>query len=417
LHWFEVSVIIATLFFNIRFWEWYGGRTGTFCPILPYSFAVTAGAALTAILFFLAPAAITQATSLSLHRALENALGSVPALGLRLGAIVFLVLWMAGMIAVPVSSVLRSVLRQEGSDSTPWVIAAVVAPFVFITGLQSAQTTAKLAMFSNKLGLAVLLAAMLRVREGLPEAMNVLWRGYDQLPHCGIGFSVLMFYAAPLSLLAANLGRLLDGRRQVAMTAAMGIAAPLIVVLVMIGVTNAATVYSGFYRPSLSPSISMALFSHAAESALPGPMLIVTITMFGVLRFGVRSLAETVDPAGIGVPWIRLLGPALAVAWLATHEEMLYQRTTLDVTAACLICASAVLSADWITGAWRTRPKRRMDCAGMVALLAGLASIPLWQAMTGAEWRWRSWLLPSYGAAFLVCLLGRYVQRFSRGNW
>jgi len=85
----------------------------------------------------------------------------------------------------------------------------------------------------------------------------------------------------------------------------MGFAVPLFAVLMMIGVTNVATVKSSFYQPSLNPNVVMALWGHAARSSLPGRMLIVAVTMFGALRFGLRSLAETVTPtvsAGDSVP-------------------------------------------------------------------------------------------------------------------
>jgi hypothetical protein len=57
---------------------------------------------------------------------------------------------------------------------------------------------------------------------------------------------------------------------------------------------------------------------------------------------------------------------------------------------------------------------RRFDWIGVTALIAGLATplyIPNW--IVGADdnpW-WHPWLLPSYAIGFLVCLLGRAVQR------
>ena len=60
--------------------------------------------------------------------------------------------------------------------------------------------------------------------------------------------------------------------------------------------------------------------------------------MFGALRFGMRSLVETVTPTGDSVPWIRLSGLALAIAWLSVHQGAAYLETTaVDATAACLV--------------------------------------------------------------------------------
>ncbi len=76
-----------------------GSGLRMFWPILPYTFIVAGVAVLTTALFFFGPATITQATGLPLQRALENAVGSVPAFLLRICAIFFLVLWMAESIA------------------------------------------------------------------------------------------------------------------------------------------------------------------------------------------------------------------------------------------------------------------------------------------------------------------------------
>jgi hypothetical protein len=145
----------------------------------------------------------------------------------------------------------------------------------------------------------------------------------------------------------------------------------------------------------------------------------VAITMFGALRFGVRSLAESVVPtfpAGVRIPWIRLNGLALVTAWLSVHQGAAYLATALDTSAACLVCAVAVLSADCLVQAWRTKRTPKIDWVGLTALLAGLGCIPCWNAITGAEWWSHTWLLPSYATGFFVCLLGRHIQKKSQAN-
>ena len=412
--WRYAALIIATLFLNLHFWLSFGDEFWMSCPILPYTFIVAAVAVLTTTLFFVAPAAITQATSLPLHRAVENAVGLVPAFCLRICTISFLVLWMANSIAVPGLWWVQFILPRAVSTKELWIIVAAIVAFVFFTGLQSTKTIAKLALFGNKLGIAILLAAIIRVHEGLPEAMNGFPHSDNPLPEFGRGLSLVMFYAAPLGFLAGNSGCLVQGRKQLAMTAVMGFAAPLFAVLVVIGVTNVATIKSSFYQASGYPNILMALWGHAAYSSLPGRMLIVAITMFGALRFGVRSLAESVVPtfpAGIRIPWIRLSGLALAIAWFSIHQDHAYLTTALDASTACLVCAAAVLSADCLIKAWPTKRTQRIDWVGLTALLAGLGCIPCWNAITGAESWSHTWLLPSYATGFLVCLLGRYIQK------
>jgi hypothetical protein len=414
--WRYAALIIATLFLNPHFWVSYGNELWMFCPIVPYTFIVAAVAVLSPALFFVAPAAITRATNLPLHRAVENAVGSVPAFGLRICTISFLVLWIANSIVVPAGWWLYSILRRGVSTKEVWIIVPAIVAFVFFTGLQSTKTIAKLALFGNKLGIAILLAAIIRVHDGLPEAMNGFPHNENPLPEFWRGLSLVMFYVAPLGFLAGNFGCLIQGRKQLAMTAVMGVALPLFAVLMMIGVTNVATIKSSFYQPSLNPNIPMALWGHAASSSLPGRMLIVAITMFGALRFGVRSLAESVAPkvpAGVRIPWIRLSALALATAWLSVHGGTAYLATALDASAACLVCAVAVLSADWLIRAWPTKRTPKVDWIGLTALLAGLVCIPCWHGITGAQSRSHTWLLPSYATGFLVCLLGRYIQKKS----
>jgi hypothetical protein len=268
--WRDAALITAALFLNIHFWFSYGNELWMFCPILPYTFIVAAVAVLTTTLFFVAPAAITQATNLPLHRAAENAVGSVPAFGLRICTISFLVLWMANSIVVPALWWLNSILRRGVSTKEVWIIVAAIVAFVFFTGLQSTKTIAKLALFGNKLGIAILLAAIIRVHEGLPEAMNGFPHSDNPLPEFWRGLSLVMFYVAPLGFLAGNFGSLVQGRKQLAMTAVMGVVVPLFAVLMMIGVTNVATINSSFHQPSLNPNIPMALWGHAAYSSLRG---------------------------------------------------------------------------------------------------------------------------------------------------
>jgi hypothetical protein len=179
--WRYTALITATLFFNLPFWV-YGNELWMFWPILPYTFAVAAGAVLITALFFLAPAVITQATNLPLHCAVENAVGSVPAFGLRLCSICFLVLWMANSIAVPGFLWVGSMLRGDASTTKLGIVACAILALVLFTGLQSTKTTAKLALFSNKLGIAILLAAIIRVHEGLPQAMKGFPHGDNSLP-------------------------------------------------------------------------------------------------------------------------------------------------------------------------------------------------------------------------------------------
>ena len=413
--WRFAALIIATLFLNLHFWQTHGDDVWMSCSILPYAFIVAAVAIAITTLFFLGPAAITQSMNRSLLCAVENSLGPVPAFGVRLCFVSFLVIWMANSIAVPGLWWVDSILRREVSSSELGIMAVGIVAFVFATGLQSTKTTANLAMFTDKLGIAILLAAMLRVHEGWPDAVNGFPHGdVDRsLSEFWQGISRLMFYTAPLGFLAGSFGNRVQGRRQLALTAAMGFALPLFVTLLLIGVMNVATIKSPIYQPSLNPNVPMALWAHAARSSLPGRMLLVAITLFGALRFGVRALAESVStvPVENRPRWTRLVGLSLAIAWFSVHQGAASLSTALEVSTACLVGAIAVLSADCLTQRWRSKQMKRIDWVGLVALLTGLACVPCWKVITGAEPWSRTWVLPSYVAGFTICLLGRFVQK------
>jgi hypothetical protein len=179
----------------------------------------------------------------------------------------------------------------------------------FVTGLQGFRTTAKPALFTNKLGLAILVEALTRVHEGLPSAL----KGFpasdgDSVASIGVhGLSLLAFYAGPLIFLAADFGYRVQGRQQVVMIAGIGVVLPLCGTLLLVGVIGLATLASPYYQPSLEPNVAMALWSKAAGSALPARMMIASITTFGAARFGARALANWVATPRFGQRFSRIL--------------------------------------------------------------------------------------------------------------
>ena len=87
--------------------------------------------------------------------------------------------------------------------------------------------------------------------------------------------------------------------------------------------------------------------------------------------------------------------------------------TTFETSATCLAVAAAVLTGDFVSGARRAVTVRRIDWVGFGALVAGLATayrVRFWAAYATDAW-WEPELLPSYGAAFMACFIGRVLQR------
>jgi hypothetical protein len=208
----------------------------------------------------------------------------------------------------------------------------------------------------------------------------------------------------------------MKGRKQVGLIAGMGIALPFCVTMLFVALVGLATLASGYYLPSLQPTVAMALWSKAAGSALPGRMAIAAMTMFGAVRFGAMSLRSSVSLPVFGrrLPWVILGCLSGIVAWCSLHPFDTNIETSFNASATCLGVTAAALTADFVSGTRRVRTVRRIDWAGFGALVAGLATaygVTVGTAVARANAWWQPGLLPAYGAGFAACLLGRTLQR------
>jgi hypothetical protein len=402
--WPSASLILATLFLNFSFFMT-GARLWLFCPLPLYALLAAAVGLLITALFFLGPALATHAAGRPLFLVIADSLGSIPAFALRLCCVSYLVLWIAARIAIPVWLWSWRAPWRQVSSTELGIFAAALLTFLFVTGRQSLRTRAKQALFTNKLAFAILIAALIRVHQGWPVVIGGPWTSSGRSWHWEVWscLSDLAFYVAPLALVAANFGHASRGRRQVVTTGLMGVALPLFATLLLAGVIGAATLASPFYQPSLEPTVAMALWSHAARSALPGRMMIAAITVFGVARFGIAALAEA---AGIPAPgtrrgWALLACFVGATAWLSLHPYAPAFTAALDLAARCLGVTGTVITVDFAIGRRRVEQARRVDWVGLIALLAGLAT-PLYLSRG---------ILPSCFVGFLVCLCGRVAQK------
>lgn len=276
--------------------------------------------------------------------------------------------------------------------------------------------------FSTKLGFAVLFAALIRVRDGLPSVIDptVQLGSYELGSRGWEGLLQLVAEAAPLTFLAVYLVRPNSTRQQIAMTGLMGLAIPLFASVILLSVVGAATSVSHFYQPSLDPSVAMALWSQVAHSAMPGGILIAGMTIFGAARFGARALAQTFPIRTPGNPWWVVLPVAVLVSW-SSNYRLYYFEGTYDFLVRCFSVASGIITADFWFGHPVRLPKR-FDWVGIVALLAGLALpmlVPnrLWANALHFELWWHPWLLPSYAIALAVCLVGRIAGKLARATF
>ena len=270
--WREPALILAAIFFSFAFWY----SDATYYPLFGPHYLLWG--ALTAVVtlgltagFFLGPA--MRVRERGLFPAVADSMGRIPALAVRALSVVFLVWWIAGMLAM--ASRLIFLFRKPSClESVPatWTVGAVILLFLFATGVRSQRTLAKLAMFSIKLGIAVLIAAAVRVRDGwdavahgFPEVIgrSVLW----SFPSGG---SRLAFYFAPLLFLGAAACWRLRSRGDVVRVALAGVALPLFGTLVVVSLICVAVGHTELYRPSLNPNIAMALWATPRAGRYPG---------------------------------------------------------------------------------------------------------------------------------------------------
>jgi hypothetical protein len=417
VEWPVASLLLATLFLNFAFMELEGGRFWPFSPLPLYALLLGGMALLVTALLFMGPALATYSAGRPLFRVIEDSLGWVPALGMRLCCAVFLSLWIAALIAIPVWWWSYSVRDGQPSATQSSVFVAVLLTFLFVTAQQSLRTGAKLALFTNKLGTAILIAALIRVRDGWPAILDSFGTSSSvpSLSQIWPGLSELGFYVAPLTFVAASFGYRSHGRRQIAMTGLMGVALPIFVTLLLVGVIGVATHASRFYQPSLTPTVGMALWSHEARSALTGRMMITAVTMFGVVRFCAKALTE-VAAIRTGTRWgWALLGCfVLAIAWCSLHIYAMPSAIAIDWSGRCLGVAGAVVMVDFLTKKRRVEEAPKVDWVGLIAVLAGLATplfVPHEPLESASNPWWHPWLLPSYVLAFMVCICGRLLQK------
>ncbi len=419
LHWSGIALTTATLFLSFPAWEQFGAGFSTPVSLLHYCCVLPIAALLITALFFAAPAFASSAAKRPLFGIVEMSLGSIPAWGIRLCSACFLVAWIAELCSWPLSNLDRHVRISQPE----WVaITVALVGFLFLTGLQGYQTNVRLAFFTDKLGVAILVAALIRVHRGLPAAFENIFDSTRNVavPDAWIGLSWLAFSVGPIVFLASGLCHHLHEPKQVTLTAGMGIAVPLFGTLLVADVIARATFASEYYQPSLIPTVWMAVRSDVSRVAIPGLVLIGAISIFGAGRLGVRLLQ--ISTPTLGMSRRRLYGVSVclagATAWCVLYASELRVLLPLEISAACLLATSGVIAGDFLSGRRWTCHTRRIDWVGVGALAAGLTVAACMNRWTTSDpisdplspW-WHPELLPSYGTAFVACFAGRSIQR------
>lgn len=408
--WWLPSIILATLFLNFQFWF-------VFERLIPFSgppstyFGVLGGIAMLFVaLFYLGPALAMHSSKLSLYGLAESSFGSILAAGFRLCCVFYLVLWLTFSVETIALLVYQWPYRRDPTRFGSGLLAAAITLLIFGTALQSLRTSAKLAQFTNKLSIAILIAAFIRAHAGWPSAWHALIRSpgfmqaadWRQVPF-------LFFYFAPLGLLASDFGQRARTRKDAALIGVVGLALSFAVSLFAAGFVGQAA-HVGHGNIGNGSPMAAALFAGTSFRYSPPRMMVTAITMFGSARFGIKALANSVPLEGqIRRAVLAVLAGCIVILAVATPESM---HSALEVLTRCLVPAAAVFSADFIAGNWRQERPKKVDWICAVAISAGLAIPFLWSYLfvPGEPW-WFPWLLPSYAVSFVTCLILRFGSR------
>lgn len=105
-----------------------------------------------------------------------------------------------------------------------------------------------------------------------------------------------------------------------------------------------------------------------------------------------------------------LIGSFVAViAWLSLRPRAEAPTTISHIAATCLAIASAVVTADFVSGQRRLERVRGVEWVAVAAFVAGMVA-PLClpsRYVWGLDSWWYPWLMLSYGVGFVVCFCGR----------
>jgi hypothetical protein len=428
--WRQPSLLLATLFWNFLFWDDFAARLPFSGPPLVYFSFISGGTLLLIALFYLGPALAAQRGKQPLFAPVEDSLGVLPALGIRICCTIFWTCWMAVITETLTRWLLSFWIGQRISPMVTGLVPCAILLYLYTTGVQGLRTSARLAWFTNKFSLAIVIAAFIRVRGGLPSAWESL-SGTGSLagePYTWPGSADLIFYAAPLMFLASDFTRNRT-RRQSLLIGLFGLALPFAGGIFLSGLVGTATYAIHRNSGSVGNFGGAVLYNDSGRFVLV-KLLLIGFTLFGAVRFWARSLA-----GAISVCWcprmarrIVLGGILCGTAALSVlgGNRSVNLLDALELPTRVLVATAAILGADFVVRSDGLRQHQRVDWIAILALLAGcglpyyissLAELSYvvtgWPFATTLDlepWS-HTWLLPAYGTSFLLCLTGRLAQR------
>jgi hypothetical protein len=401
--WAYPALLLATLFLNFTFWYAEGPEFPFHGPAIWYVVQVLGAPILLGVLFYLGPALATQASKRSLFELAEASLGSIGALILRVCCAAFLVVWLGEQFNLIVRWLLPLRLGTRTSATVDGITAGVLVLLLFWNGLQSA----KVSLFTNILGVALLIAALIRVRTGWPEALHAITRqGWMvETPDVWRGLAQLAFWAGPLLFLASDFGRRCQSRKQVNWMGLCGIVLAAAGTLVLVGFIEGSTYNSDVVFHGRA-NILTALAEGHSPQYVRVLLAMASVTMFGAAGFQTGALTSclAIFRSFRFVYWT-LLGLAACIIGVLASILFLDVSSVLNPLARCLAAAAAVTTADFLTGRRLAASNSKIDSIGVTAFLIGwgLPYVPDLIIEIDPPW-WNPWLLRTYMVSFSVCL-------------
>lgn len=411
------AALFAALILSSFFLDYWGELLQPQPTLAPYLAFLAFASLVTVGLFYLLPVLALRAAGRPLYATLAAELGTVPTVLIRCAVLVFGAAWIAHCTAFPLASLIAGL--------NPWVVRGLQLSLFALLGatiLQPPSVHYRAALFSAKLGLAIVIAGFVRTREALPAVRSYVYARGDIHNSWALDWRDLCLIAgslAPFLLCASAWGVARPNDRPVR-TALLGFALPLWLILGLVVLGATATGLSPLHRPSLAPSILMAVTSGIAASASPAIYLILALAMFGAIRFTFRAMADAVampSAARRAAPY--LFTVIVTAPVLAMHLSWENRLRILDGATYLLTNASAILAAGLVARGKQPNTPSLLDPAAILALVAGLAApwyLP--EATTGSSYDawWRPALLPSAGIAFFLCLALRTLQHRNRSR-
>lgn len=405
LDWRLPALVTATLVLN--FW-FLGQRAAAAAYWGSPARSALIGSALVLVtlgVFYLLPALFAYSRAQTILEVADRSLGFLTGRLLRAVCILHLIAAASGAPGA-FTFVLEEVVVGRNSRSVLVTAVGVAATaLLFLSAFGGWRASASQALFTNKLSLALMAAALIRIRGGWAEGW-CQWiesGGYQPISHSILYAGVVLAYLAPLAFLAALFAHRTGSKRAVALLGSCGLGLPLALVLAGSGFATFAMREAHLGSPKLA-NLAEALWAGDPRAYYSAKQLFVAVTYFGVVRFAALATAEIlrVNPCRKSLQTLLAAGMAAAAA-IAWKLQPAGTMDTLELTAPPLVAAVGVLSADFVMRRAPSQPPGAFDGTGIAALVAGSGWVYQY-----SSWE-HPWVPPAYAIALGTCLAGRLI--------